>query len=59
MHGVTVIYSNFQVVEIVYQYETDCLPLQYKVNKDAKVAYITDSTIAKNCTRTLKVRGRS
>ena len=47
MHGVTVIYSNFQVVEIVYQYETDCLPLQYKVNKDAKVAYITDSTIAK------------
>ena len=56
MFGVTVIYSYFQIVEIVHQYETTCLPPQYSHDKDAKVAYIKDSTIPKNCTQTLNVR---
>eukprot|EP00253_Pinus_taeda_P000601 PITA_00601 len=53
--GVVSLIASNSVVEIVYQYETDCLPMQYRVNKDAKVTYIQDSTIPKNCSQIIKV----
>lgn len=53
--GVISLVASHRVVEIVHQYETDCLPLQYRDNKTARLAYIQNSTIAKNCTQILKV----
>eukprot|EP00253_Pinus_taeda_P003258 PITA_03258 len=53
--GVVSLIASHGVVEIVYQYETDCLPLQYRVNTDVKLAYIQDSTIPKNCSHIIKV----
>jgi hypothetical protein len=43
-----------QVVEIIDRYDEACVPGNMTENK---LAYIQDSTIPKNCTRTLKVLG--
>jgi hypothetical protein len=53
--GVVSLVASHSVVEIVSQYETNCLPPSYRVNKNAKLAYIKNSTIPKNCTLILKV----
>jgi len=53
--GVISLVASHRVVEIVHQYETECVPPQYRGSKDDKVAYIKNSAIAKNCSQTLKV----
>jgi hypothetical protein len=52
--GVISLVASHRVVEIVHQYETDCLPPEYRTNKDDKVAYIK-SNMTKRCIQTLKV----
>lgn len=41
-----------QVAEIVYRYDTECVPVSYKNNM---VAYIKDSSTPKLCSFSLKV----
>ncbi|KAJ8533571.1 hypothetical protein K7X08_006895 [Anisodus acutangulus] len=50
--GLLCLYASESVVEIVYRYDTDCVPDNFK---SQKVAYIKDSSVSKNCTRSLKV----
>ncbi|CAN6198921.1 unnamed protein product [Urochloa humidicola] len=50
--GLGCIAASNRVVEVVYQYETSCLPA-YML--DNKVAYIQNPSIDKTCTRILKV----
>lgn len=52
--GVISLVASHRVVEVVHQYETECLPLQYRASKDSKVAYIK-SNVSKVCNTTLKV----
>lgn len=41
-----------QVAEIVYRYDTECVPVSYKNNM---VAYIKDSSVPKLCSFSIKV----
>lgn len=50
--GLACIAASNKVVEVVYQYETRCVPKDMLHNK---VAYIQNSLINKTCTRILKV----
>ncbi|KAJ1290819.1 hypothetical protein BS78_02G272300 [Paspalum vaginatum] len=50
--GLTCIAASNKVVEVIYQYETRCVPKYMLGNK---VAYIQNSLINKACTRILKV----
>jgi len=52
--GVISLVASHRVVEIVHQYETECLPLQIRDNKDLKVAYIKSNS-SKICNQTLQV----
>jgi len=38
--GVISLVASHRVVEVVHQYETECLPPQNRTSKDTKVAYI-------------------
>eukprot|EP00252_Welwitschia_mirabilis_P012824 TRINITY_DN2835_c0_g1_i1.p1 TRINITY_DN2835_c0_g1~~TRINITY_DN2835_c0_g1_i1.p1 ORF type:complete len:356 (+),score=41.52 TRINITY_DN2835_c0_g1_i1:433-1500(+) len=53
--GVVSLVASNRVVEIVDRYETDCIPRQYRNSKDAKLSYIRNSSIPKDCVRTLMV----
>ncbi|CAL9089713.1 unnamed protein product, partial [Musa textilis] len=48
--GLLSLSASGQVVEIVYQYDTDCIPEQLQ---NDKVAFIQSSTTNKTCSRTL------
>jgi hypothetical protein len=50
--GLGCIAASNRVVEVVYQYETSCVP-GYMI--DNKIAYIQNPSIDKTCTRILKV----
>ncbi|CAB4276489.1 unnamed protein product [Prunus armeniaca] len=50
--GLITLHASQNVVEIVDQYDTECVPEAFKSNK---VAYIKDNLISKNCSRYLKV----
>eukprot|EP01018_Ginkgo_biloba_P030317 Gb_23087 [translate_table: standard] len=50
--GVASLIASHKVVEIVDQYETECVPPDHMTDK---VAYIKNALISKNCTRTLRV----
>jgi hypothetical protein len=52
--GLGCIAASNRVVEVVYQYETSCVP-GYMI--DNKIAYIQNPSIDKTCTRILKVNG--
>lgn len=51
--GLVSLRASQSVVEIVDQYDTECIPEAFRSNK---VAYIKDSSIPKNCSRFLKVQ---
>ncbi|XP_058098349.1 putative ALA-interacting subunit 2 [Magnolia sinica] len=51
--GFVALRASQSVVEIVDQYDTECIPEVFRSNK---VAYIRDSSISKNCTRILQVQ---
>ncbi|XP_077253845.1 putative ALA-interacting subunit 2 isoform X2 [Tasmannia lanceolata] len=51
--GLIALHASQSVVEIVYRYDTECIPESFRSNK---VAYIKDSSISKNCNQTLKVQ---
>lgn len=48
------LYDEVQVVEIVDEYQTVCVPSSYTDN-DQRVQFIQDVTTNKMCTRTLTV----
>ncbi|GAV61754.1 CDC50 domain-containing protein [Cephalotus follicularis] len=50
--GLVCLFASERVVEIVYQYEADCVPADYSNNV---LAYIQSSDTNKTCTRTLTV----
>lgn len=50
--GLITLHASENVVEIVDQYDTECVPEAFRSNK---VAYIKDNSIPKNCSRLLKV----
>ncbi|KAG5012307.1 hypothetical protein AAZX31_09G085000 [Glycine max] len=50
--GLVTLRASNSVVEIVDRYDIDCVPEDFRSNK---VAYIKDDSIAKNCSRLLKV----
>lgn len=50
--GLACIVSSNKVVEVVYRYDTKCVPGNMLHNK---VAYIQNASIDKTCTRTLKI----
>ncbi|CAL1403075.1 unnamed protein product [Linum trigynum] len=50
--GFITLRASRSVVEIVERYDADCLPEEFRGNK---MSYIADSSIPKNCSRTLKV----
>lgn len=50
--GVTCLLASHSVVEILYRYETECIPEEYRSNK---LAYIQSDSISKNCTDILRV----
>ncbi|MQM08555.1 hypothetical protein Taro_041412, partial [Colocasia esculenta] len=50
--GLVALRASQIIVEIEDRYDNDCVPMEFRSNK---VAYIKDSSISKNCTRTLKV----
>lgn len=50
--GLITLHASENVVEIVDQYDTECVPEAFRSNK---VAYIKDKSIPKNCSRYLKV----
>ncbi|XP_043688023.1 ALA-interacting subunit 1-like [Telopea speciosissima] len=52
--GVAALLASQDVVEIIDQYETDCLPPTSRVNQDEQLKFIK-SDINKTCTRTLTV----
>ncbi|XP_010923823.1 putative ALA-interacting subunit 2 isoform X2 [Elaeis guineensis] len=51
--GLVCLHASESVVEIVDRYDVECIPEAYRSNK---VAYIKDSSISKNCNRTIKVQ---
>ncbi|KAL5568762.1 hypothetical protein UlMin_025337 [Ulmus minor] len=55
--GVVSLFASRDVVEIVDRYETDCIPEQFRSNKDSKVNYI-QSNESKTCHRTIRVLKR-
>lgn len=50
--GLFTLRASRSVVEIVDQYDAECVPEEFKGNK---VSFIKDSSISKNCTRYIKV----
>lgn len=50
--GIICLHASDSVVEVVDRYDIECIPELYRSNK---VAYIKDSSISKNCTRTMRV----
>ncbi|CAI0544938.1 unnamed protein product [Linum tenue] len=50
--GFITLRASRSVVEIVERYDADCVPEEFRGNK---MSYIADSSIPKNCSRTLKV----
>ncbi|XP_073149692.1 putative ALA-interacting subunit 2 [Henckelia pumila] len=51
--GLVFLHASQSVVELVYRYDTECVPEPFRSNK---FAYITDSSITKNCSKYLKIR---
>ncbi|KAG2261884.1 hypothetical protein Bca52824_068963 [Brassica carinata] len=49
--GFVTLRASRHVIEIIDPYDVDCIPQEYKTNKQF---YITDSSISKSCTRYLK-----
>lgn len=50
--GLLSLQASQNVVEIVYRYDTECIPEEYRSNK---VSYIKDRSTPKNCSQVLKV----
>ncbi|KGN49419.1 putative ALA-interacting subunit 2 isoform X1 [Cucumis sativus] len=50
--GFLVLHTSHSVAEIVYRYDTECVPVSYKNNM---VAYIKDSSVPKLCSFSIKV----
>lgn len=46
--------SSYQVVEIIDRYDTDCIPVANRTDKDLKIQYI-QSSVEKTCNRSLRV----
>ncbi|XP_020269990.1 putative ALA-interacting subunit 2 [Asparagus officinalis] len=51
--GIICLHASDSVVEIVDRYDNECIPEVYRSNK---LAYIKDSSISKNCSRTIRVQ---
>ncbi|XP_075497471.1 putative ALA-interacting subunit 2 isoform X1 [Primulina tabacum] len=50
--GLVFLHASQSVVELVYRYDTECVPEPFRSNK---LAYIKDSSISKNCSKNLKI----
>jgi hypothetical protein len=50
--GVATLFASQDVVEIIYRYETECIPAD---NRSDKVGYIQDDATNKTCVKTLTV----
>ncbi|CAA0827566.1 Putative ALA-interacting subunit 2 [Striga hermonthica] len=50
--GMVSLHASESVVEIVYRYDVDCLPEQFRGNK---LAYIQNDLIPKNCSKSIKI----
>ncbi|XP_073058521.1 putative ALA-interacting subunit 2 isoform X1 [Primulina eburnea] len=50
--GLIFLHASQSVVELVYRYDTECVPEPFRSNK---LAYIKDSSITKNCSKYLKI----
>ncbi|XP_075481759.1 putative ALA-interacting subunit 2 isoform X2 [Primulina tabacum] len=49
--GLIFLHASLSVVELVFRYDTECVPEPFRSNK---LAYIKDSSITKNCSKYLK-----
>ncbi|KAB1216857.1 ALA-interacting subunit 3, partial [Morella rubra] len=52
--GVASLYASRDVVEIIDRYDTDCIPVANRTDKDLKIQYI-QSSVEKTCNRSLRV----
>ncbi|XP_073280350.1 putative ALA-interacting subunit 2 [Primulina huaijiensis] len=50
--GLVFLHASQSVVELVYRYDTECVPEPFRSNK---LAYIKDISISKNCSKYLKI----
>ncbi|KAH9287755.1 hypothetical protein KI387_031872, partial [Taxus chinensis] len=50
--GIGALLASRSVIEILYRYETECIPEIYRINK---LAYIQDDLTPKTCSKVLKV----
>lgn len=50
--GIVSLHASQSVVEVVRRYDAECVPAQFRSNK---LAYITDSSIHKNCNIYMKI----
>ncbi|KAL5978778.1 ALA-interacting subunit 3 [Asimina triloba] len=53
--GAVSLLASRDVVEVVYRYETECLPEASRGSKDAKLAYIQDAATDKSCIKNITV----